>query len=482
MHKVISVSVVLIWLVMLGALAARSGVSPVDAVDVRSAGLAGDSWMGIYLNGDKVGYGHQSVVVTASGFHVTEEIYAELTVMGAKQEMTVGTVSDLDPKLALKTFDFSLKSGPADMKINGEVSGGGINAVVESSGTKNKLSIPVNGPVHLASDIELMLRRDGLEVGKKLRVPFFDPSSLSEQHMDIEVEAKEDMKLGDRTVPVYRVRQDYAGVSIKSWINPEMGTIKSEGVMGFTFLMETREQATSRPEGGYASADIIALSSVPVEGDIPDPRGAAYIKAELTGANLYGLEISGDRQSIEGDVVTVKKEDLNGIGGVKIPVKGVGLDKYLSPSGFVQSDDPAVLAKAREIVGGEKDALRAAKKIADWVYENVDKRPTAGIPSAVEVLKNLQGDCNEHTTLYTALARAAGIPARMDAGIVMLRDRFYYHAWPEVYVGRWISIDPTFGQFPADATHIRLVEGGPAKQIAIIKLIGNLKVKILEHG
>jgi len=482
MHKVLSVFVVAVWLVMVGSLAARTVTPAAELASVQPSGLTGESWMGIYLNGDKVGYGHQRVVGTVSGFSVTEEVFAELTVMGSIQKMTVDTVSELDPGLSLKSFEFSLRSGPADMKINGEVSGGSINTVVETSGRKDRISIPVKAPVHLASDIELMLRRDGLEVGKKLHVPFFDPSSLSEQYMDIEVEAKEEMKLGDRAVPVYRVRQDYAGVSVKSWLNPELGTIKSEGVMGFTFLMETREQAMSRPEGGYASADIIALSSVPVEGRLTDPRGVSYMKAELTGASLDGLEISGGRQSLAGDVVTVRSEDLKDIASASLPVSGPGLDEYLRPSGFVQSDDPAIVAKAGEIVGVEKDALRASMKIADWVFDNMDKRPAAGIPSAVEVLSNMQGDCNEHTVLYTALARAAGIPARMDAGIVMLGGRFYYHAWPEVYVGRWISLDPTFGQFPADATHIRLVEGGPDKQIAIIKLIGNLKVKILEHG
>ena len=54
------------------------------------------------------------------------------------------------------------------------------------------------------------------------------------------------------------------------------------------------------------------------------------------------------------------------------------------------------------------------------------------------------------------------------------------HAWPEVYLNGWVAVDPTFGQFPADATHIRLVEGGPDRQVAIVKLVGKLKVKILE--
>ncbi len=76
------------------------------------------------------------------------------------------------------------------------------------------------------------------------------------------------------------------------------------------------------------------------------------------------------------------------------------------------------------------------------------------LPSAAEVLRTRVGDCNEHTALFVALARAAGLPARIAVGLVYLRGGFYYHAWPEVYVeergrGLWLPVDPTLNQFPA---------------------------------
>src|SRR5687767_15407920 len=60
-----------------------------------------------------------------------------------------------------------------------------------------------------------------------------------------------------------------------------------------------------------------------------------------------------------------------------------------------------------------------------------------------------------YTTLFRS--RAAGVPARAAAGLAHLGGKFYYHAWPEVFVGKWIAVDPTFGQFPADAAHLRFV-------------------------
>jgi transglutaminase-like putative cysteine protease len=117
----------------------------------------------------------------------------------------------------------------------------------------------------------------------------------------------------------------------------------------------------------------------------------------------------------------------------------------------------------------------------------LEKKPTVSIPSAREVLRTKIGDCNEHTALYVALARAAGIPSRIAVGLVYLRGAFYYHAWPEVYVPRagggtpqWIPVDPTLNQFPADATHLRVARGGLAKQTVVLQLIGRLRIAITD--
>ena len=50
------------------------------------------------------------------------------------------------------------------------------------------------------------------------------------------------------------------------------------------------------------------------------------------------------------------------------------------------------------------------------------------------MLRTKVGDCNEHTALYVAMARALGIPARIAVGLVYIHGAFYYHAWPEVYL------------------------------------------------
>ena len=102
------------------------------------------------------------------------------------------------------------------------------------------------------------------------------------------------------------------------------------------------------------------------------------------------------------------------------------------------------------------------------------------MPSAVQVLESGQGDCNEHTVLYVALARSLGLPTRTAVGLAYVNGAFYYHAWPEVWLGDWVAVDPTFGQSPADAGHIRFIVGGLAQQVEIVRLIGQLEIEVLD--
>ena len=41
-------------------------------------------------------------------------------------------------------------------------------------------------------------------------------------------------------------------------------------------------------------------------------------------------------------------------------------------------------------------------------------------------------------------------------------------------------MDPTFNQFPADATHVRLARGGLDQQTAILPLIGRVRMTVLQ--
>jgi transglutaminase-like putative cysteine protease len=189
-----------------------------------------------------------------------------------------------------------------------------------------------------------------------------------------------------------------------------------------------------------------------------------------------------DRQRVRDAVVEVRREDLSGIRSYLLPhPETPELTENLKATPLIQSHDPEIRRKAHEILGGEQDARAAVERIARWVHEELRKIPTVSVPSAVEVLRTRQGDCNEHAVLFAALSRAAGIPTKVSAGLLYQEGRFYYHAWNEVYLGKWFSVDSLLGQFPADATHVKFVEGELERQVQLIPLIGTLQAEILHY-
>jgi transglutaminase/protease-like cytokinesis protein 3 len=123
---------------------------------------------------------------------------------------------------------------------------------------------------------------------------------------------------------------------------------------------------------------------------------------------------------------------------------------------------------------------RVAQQLAEGVFRALKKEITVSVPSALQVLESRVGDCNEHTVLYVALARALGLPARTAVGLVYVDGSFYYHAWPEVWLDEWVAVDPTFGEWPASAAHLRFVNGGLAQQVEIVRLIGRLNIEVVE--
>jgi transglutaminase-like putative cysteine protease len=101
--------------------------------------------------------------------------------------------------------------------------------------------------------------------------------------------------------------------------------------------------------------------------------------------------------------------------------------------------------------------------------------------TTLQILDNLGGDCTEHTLLFVSLARAVGIPAREVGGLAypdIGRPVFGWHAWAEIHDGRqWVSVDPTWGEFYVDATHIKFQEG--SDDFAWMNVAGKIKLRVL---
>jgi len=165
-------------------------------------------------------------------------------------------------------------------------------------------------------------------------------------------------------------------------------------------------------------------------------------------------------------IISVREKIPFPIGGVPEELK-----MYSQSANIINSDDKDIIELASRLVEGENDLFVAVHKIAAWTKNNINynlSTLTAEVnQKASWVLENRQGVCDELTSLFIAMLRAVGIPAKFISGISftnspLFPEQWGSHGWAEVYfpdVG-WVPFDVTYGEFGyVDPTHIKLNEG-----------------------
>jgi len=131
---------------------------------------------------------------------------------------------------------------------------------------------------------------------------------------------------------------------------------------------------------------------------------------------------------------------------------------YLAPADYIDSDHPLITARVGQLCAGAgPEAARAVYYfVRDLRYEGGDFEDLE-IYRASSVLAAGHGYCVGKAALCAALARAAGIPARLGFADVrnhlasarllaaMATDVFAWHGYAQLFLrGRWVSVSPTF--------------------------------------
>lgn len=202
------------------------------------------------------------------------------------------------------------------------------------------------------------------------------------------------------------------------------------------------------------------------------------------GHRILELEF-GDIQPFGRKTVTVTAEvELNSTGAWQsVP----NHTEWLGSERFIESDDPTIRAFAMPLQ--KNSDLDTARAIYDWVRGNLRY---AGYleeeRGALRALQDRWGDCTEYADLVVALARAAGIPARMVGGFVSTQDFIPrpqdYHNWAELYLdGGWRVVDaqkenwlPSGGDYLAFRIHRDKLDN-PIGDAHRYRIAGELQVR-----
>ena len=228
--------------------------------------------------------------------------------------------------------------------------------------------------------------------------------------------------------------------------------------------------------------DLMELTSIYVQKRLGSASRVESLTLELTGLDDFKVPAS-HRQIVtpgKGKTLVVLRRDFRLDEGGELTKQE--RKRFTQNTPRFQIDQAKVVAQAKEIVGGETDALAKARLIEKWVYKSLNKSYSANADSALEILHNKAGDCTEHSLIFVALCRASGVPAREIGGLAYIDGKkplFGWHAWAEVHDGhQWVSVDPTWNQVYVDGTHLKLSEGD--RDLTWTNIIGTLKMKVVD--
>ena len=442
--------------------------------------LEGDSqWYGIYFQDRKIGYSHSTISQQDSFYVSTDRTYMNVAMLGKQQEFDTYVRAVTDDKYQLRSFIFTLKGEDTDYGLRGRVDGKTLFVNIITAGEEHGQSIELDEPPQLPSTIGLLMSAKELNPGDKFSTTVFDPGSMSNQKTVIKVIGYEDIEYHGETKNLLHVHQDMGGMQVESYVDSEGNTLIEKSQMGYNVILE--DELTARtgnwPKG---KTDINQLVRVVPDGKITNSLKLIELTIELDGLKDAGkYDLDGGSQSYHEPTMTIISYPDRTFSDPDAIPKDT-LDYYTSPTAFIQCEHPRLLTLAAEVTdlnAKPEDNIRA---IIDWMQKNIRQKPTFSIPNTLEVLERKSGDCNEFAVLFCSFARAAGIPTRIALGLVYLEDAFYYHAWCESLVdGRWMPVDPVFGEYPANATHLRMITGDMDRQVEILPLVGSIGIKVV---
>ena len=494
MKRLVSIGIVLFWGIMVTLLVRRTFVpaspapsAPPPSVSASSAALTEqEGWMGIYHHDKKIGYFHRRLVPVETGYRWEEQSQMKLRVMETDQLVHTSVRAAIDQHYALQDFSFRLVSSGAVFEVSGKVvdtttSGRELRGEVLSAGNPSPFSFPLREPLYLPATTQMMLRGISLQPGEERQYSIFNPLSTKTETINLTALGPETLTLKGQQLAVMKVAERFGGTTIHSWLDHEGKVVKEEASLGLVLLRENREDALG---GGWEDStplDLVTSAAIPIQQSLPEPRTLKHLRFKLIGPEDTSQFAFPPRQEVHDSTIAIVREEVSGLTTYQLPQTDPAFAPDLTATPFLQSDHPRLRAQAEQILNSERDAVQAAHLLLDWTYTTLAKEPSIGMPTALEALDSKKGDCNEHAVLFTALARAVGLPARVAAGVVYLDGAFYYHAWAEVWLGQWVAVDPVFHQFPADATHVKFVQGGPEEHLALLKVIGQVKMEVVEY-
>ncbi|HPD31646.1 MAG TPA: transglutaminase domain-containing protein [Phycisphaerae bacterium] len=502
---------------------------PAIALDINNppVGTFVDEWYVVRIEGKKSGHAHITMKRSQKTGDdvITSRTDMVIEISRAGQEAGVRLVQQSEETIDGKPLRFmnTIRLGalPGGITTRGTVADGKVTITTSQFGQETEPRVypmPEGAMMSWAVYREQMKR--GLKPGDKYELMAYEPSISADKviPMSVEIMEPETIDLFGRKVQATKTSQvmhitnmlgQKSDVETLSWMTDDGNIVRSQMMVAkwkIEILAASKSVALSPNEPTELMTDALIPVSRPIDGrsdrityrislknkvdrvrlsDIPETDMQRVLRR-----NESELDLVVTRRTSEGDRPGAKK--LGDSPARRLAAKEK--ERYLTPSSVVNFKDPTVADLAKQAAGDEKDPLKLAERLCQFVSDYVeDKNLNVGFATASETARSKEGDCTEHGVLLAALGRAVGIPTRLVTGIVYARHFagkegvFVGHLWTQFFIdGRWVDLDSALGQTVADPTHIALSlsdagDSGIADMVSSVWLnMGELKIEVLD--
>ncbi|MBC8285032.1 MAG: transglutaminase domain-containing protein [Nitrospinae bacterium] len=444
-----------------------------------------EDWLGTYYQGKKMGFTKSTTRWGPDGVVMDSTVFFKISSESVDQSTTIKQTTRLDTNFRLLSFSLLQEISGHRQQVDGKLVGNELRYRTKSLGYDKEKTLEFTDKTAPSSTFLINLVLEGLKVGLRGNLQLFMEPLQMMVDLEYEVLREETLEYLGSSIDTFVILQRFSGMESTLWVAHDGTVFRETTNMGFESFKEEPEIAQKVDEAMTISS-VITMSLV--KPDKPVPR--SQTKFDL----VYRIHPVNSREALPEDhrqkVLKVEKQkDGKYITtlGVKSEPEKLGLliskeigeldPKYLEETAEVQSNHKMIRALARELSADSKSKWQLAKDINLWVHLNLRKEMVDTI-TALDALLERRGECQSHTFLFTALARASGIPTRIVNGLVYSEEYegFLYHAWPEVFVGEWRAMDPTFGQDRADATHIKLTENSGENPFRLMEFVGKIAI------
>jgi hypothetical protein len=463
-----------------------------------------DTWDAIFMQGDRVGYSHVTVhhAAQSGGEVVQVEKFTHSAVRRSDKTLTMDMdFADTETHDG-KVLDFRSETSQGPQRVTGRVRGDQAELLTSTRGKTVAGSMPWSADYRGYWAVEQSLLRQPMQPGQQRTVRAL---AVANQVWQTELTARDyqPVRLLDGSAELLqidvlmRLSDGKTVMHGAAWTDRGGETLKTRSDMGdmsIETFRTTKEVALANV--GPAKFDLGRDTMVKLDRPLPAAHQSRQVRyrVELTGGDPAEAFVVGPSQGVKSTgphtaEVTVYAIRPGRSGGNPSFPADPPTKADRQPNNFIQSDDPQIIADAKEAAGAETDPWRTAVALEKFVHHALALRDYSEVfPTAADVARTRAGDCKAHAVYLAALARARGIPARMVAGLVYVPSvaAFAFHAWTEVYIdNRWIPIDGTLGQGGIGGGHLTLghsaLEGTGAETgfLAALQVIGRLKIEVL---